>query len=134
MILFLSQSGHSPYRTRDQVFEERNDEELAFGQKLPIGAAISKDVLGPDVDVEREVLPSSPQEPSPERDPLYVVHYVPQAKEATSQPPKTEAGHDVLAKILSASKAGHGKRFLGCGDLLTINMFNPFLISYFYWE
>ncbi|KAG8198733.1 hypothetical protein JTE90_023499 [Oedothorax gibbosus] len=96
-----------PYRTRDQVFEERNDDVIEFGQKLPIGAAISKDVLGPDVEEENEVLQANSQEP-PERDPLYVVHYVPQGKESTSQSPNTESGSDVLKKILSASKVGKG--------------------------
>ncbi|GFX12345.1 uncharacterized protein TNCV_63911 [Trichonephila clavipes] len=92
------------YRTSDHVFEERNDD-IEFGQKLPIGAAVSKDVVGPALEEEREILPPSPED-QPARDPLYVVHYVPQGKDAGAEPPKPpkETGTDVLQKILSAGK------------------------------
>lgn len=91
------------------MFEERNDnEDLLFGQKVPIGGAVSKDVLGPDVEEERDILPPVTDVP-PERDPLYVVHYVPRGpQEATSQPPAPSASPDVLSKILQAGK-GTGK-------------------------
>ncbi|XP_055947033.1 uncharacterized protein LOC129980677 [Argiope bruennichi] len=100
--------GHSSYRSADHIFEERNDD-IEFGQKLPIGAAVNKDVIGSPLEEERDILPPSPEE-QPNRDPLYVVHYVPQGKDAapeTPKPPKQD-GSDVLSKILSAGK-GTGK-------------------------
>ncbi|GFS85830.1 uncharacterized protein NPIL_346411 [Nephila pilipes] len=105
----LHHGGSLSYRTSDHVFEERNDD-IEFGQKLPIGAAVNKDVIGPSLEEERDILPPSPEE-QPARDPLYVVHYVPQGKEAGSEPPKPpkETGSDVLQKILSAGGKGTGK-------------------------
>ncbi|GIZ04104.1 uncharacterized protein CEXT_313501 [Caerostris extrusa] len=102
-------SYHSTYRNRDHVFEERNDD-IEFGQKLPIGAAVNKDVIGPAIEEERDILPPPSEEQPAARDPLYVVHYVPQEKEASSEKPPKDNGSDVLSKILSASK-GTGKSF-----------------------
>ncbi|GIX92582.1 uncharacterized protein CDAR_374731 [Caerostris darwini] len=104
---FNGSSYHSTYRNRDHVFEERNDD-IEFGQKLPIGAAVNKDVIGPAIEEERDILPPPSEEQPAARDPLYVVHYVPQEKEASSEKPPKDNGSDVLQKILSASK-GTGK-------------------------
>lgn len=75
---------------------------------MPIGGAISKDVLGPDIEEERDVL--SPATDTPEQnDPLYVVHYVPRGpQEASSQSPIPSPPPDVLSKILQSGK-GTGK-------------------------
>ena len=103
------QIGRASYRNGDHIFEERNDDDdLLFGQKVPIGGAVSKDVLGHDVEEERDVLPPATEAPA-EGDPLYVVHYVPRGpQEASSAPPVPSPAPDVLSKILQSGK-GSGK-------------------------
>lgn len=109
-MLIIFQIGRPAYRNGDNIFEERNDEDdLIFGQKVPIGGAVSKDVLGPDVEDERDILPPATEAPA-QNDPLYVVHYVPRGhQEATSAPPVPSPAPDVLSKILQSGK-GTGKK------------------------
>ncbi|XP_015909412.1 uncharacterized protein [Parasteatoda tepidariorum] len=103
-------------------FGKRKDE-LGFGAKLPIGASMNKHELGPDIvpdDRELitapspgsvEVLPAPPEATSTDKDPLYVVHYVPEdkPKEEFLDPRKPHPDSvNVLQKILSDSKGKSG--------------------------
>lgn len=127
--LTFFQIGRPSYRNGDQIFEERNDgDELLFGQKVPIGGAVSKDILGPAVEEERDILPPA-TDATDERDPLYVVHYVPSgSKEATSESTVPSPAPDVLSKILKSGK-GAGNIYFSVYRVYLPNIFILYNIS-----